>query len=556
MAFQTPITISKALESIGCPKYVLPAIQREFVWRPNQIERLFDSLMRGYPTGSFLFWIVKRESIEQYKFYDFMLNYHERDNAHCTSGGAVNQDEITAVLDGQQRLTAMNIGLRGSYAYKLPRLWWKSPDAFPARHLHLNILAEAEENEAGMRHDVRFLTRREAERRDENHCWYRVGEILNAQDAVDLNDFLVDRELANRRGPFRVLAGLHKAVHTEPVIAYYQEEDQGLDKVLDIFIRTNSGGTTLSYSDMLMSMATAQWENLDAREAIHGTIAEINRIGDGFGFSQDFLLKAGLMLAGVGSVQFEVANFNRKNMKLLEDRWESITHAVCAAVALVARFGFSQGSLSANNAVLPIAYYLYRRDTPAGFLSQVAYWTSPGLVDTADRATMPDGCGPSVINRGHRRCQRSGWARGVDRGQNRNWNVVTVELLGFENVSLQNVDQRLQHPGRAPNPASQRRSLHIHTDALVDLRLPVQRKMIRIPGHHDMRQQPGSGQAAVDRPIRSRLLHDAVAAAATELGAYGANHFEVGRHVLQSFRDILSRLRQRPAAVQPGVSSR
>ena len=70
MAFQTPITMSKALESIGCRKYVLPAIQREFVWRPNQIERLFDSLMRGYPIGSFLFWIVKRESIEQYKFYD------------------------------------------------------------------------------------------------------------------------------------------------------------------------------------------------------------------------------------------------------------------------------------------------------------------------------------------------------------------------------------------------------------------------------------------------------------------------------------------------------
>ena len=79
------------------------------------------------------------------------------------------------------------------------------------------------------------------------------------------------------------------------------------------------------------------------------------------------------MLAGVGSVRFKVTNFNRKNMKLLEDRWESITRAVRAAVELAARFGFSQGSLSANNAVLPIAYYLYRRDTPAGFLSQAAY---------------------------------------------------------------------------------------------------------------------------------------------------------------------------------------
>ena len=373
MAFQTPITIAKALRSVERREYVLPAIQREFVWWPEQIERLFDSLMRGYPIGSFLFWIVRREGIEQYKFYDFMLDYHERDNPHCASAGAVIRDEITAVLDGQQRLTALNIGLRGSYAYKLPRLWWNNPHAFPTRHLNLNILAEAEANEAGMQYDFRFLTNEEAARRDETHCWYRVGEILKAEDAVDLNDFLVDRKLGNQRGPFKILAGLHKVVHTEPAIAYYEEDDQDLDKVLDIFIRTNSGGTPLSYSDMLMSMATAQWENLDAREEIHGTVDEINRIGGGFGFSQDFLLKAGLMLAGVRSVRFRVTNFNHDNMKLLEDRWERVTRAVRTAVELVGRFGFSSASLSAHNAVLPIAHYLYLRDTPAGFLSQTAY---------------------------------------------------------------------------------------------------------------------------------------------------------------------------------------
>ena len=375
MAFQTAITISKALESIECRKYVLPAIQRAFVWRPNQIERLFDSLMRGYPIGSFLFWIAKRESIEQYKFYDFMLAYHQRNNPHCASVGTVNRDEITAVLDGQQRLTALNIGLRGSYAYKLPRLWWDNPGAFPTRHLYLNILAEAEENEAGMRYDFRFLTDtdEEAKRRDETHCWYRIGDVLTTKNAVGLHRFLVEKELGHLNDPFEVLARLHQVVHTDSVISYYEEESQDLDKVLDIFIRTNSGGTTLSYSDMLMSMATAQWENLDAREAIHGTVDEINRIGDGFKFSQDFLLKAGLMLAGVGSVRFKVTNFNRENMTLLEDRWDPITRAVRVAVELVARFGFSRGSLSANNAVLPIAHYLYHQGTPAGFLSHAEH---------------------------------------------------------------------------------------------------------------------------------------------------------------------------------------
>lgn len=373
MAFQTPITTSKALAAIERREYVLPAIQREFVWWPEQIQCLFDSLMRGYPIGSFLFWLVKNSSIGKYRFYDFMLDYHERDNAHCAAIGTVNRAMLTAVLDGQQRLTALNIGLRGSYAYKLPRLWWNNPHAFPTRHLYLNILADAEENEQNMQYDFRFLTSEEAARRDPTHCWFPVREVPKAEDTVDLNDFLIDRELGNQRRPLKVLARLHKVVHTESVVAHYEEDDQDLDKVLDIFIRTNSGGTTLSYSDMLMSMATAQWDNLDAREAVHGTVDEINRIGNGFAFSQDFLLKAGLLLAGVGNVRFRVTNFNRANMKLLEERWDPITRAVRTAVELVSRFGFSQASLSANNAVLPIAHYLYCRETPTGILSHASY---------------------------------------------------------------------------------------------------------------------------------------------------------------------------------------
>ena len=58
MGFETPITISKAIGEIQSNKYLLPAIQREFVWSAEQIESLFDSLLRGYPIGSFLFWKV------------------------------------------------------------------------------------------------------------------------------------------------------------------------------------------------------------------------------------------------------------------------------------------------------------------------------------------------------------------------------------------------------------------------------------------------------------------------------------------------------------------
>ena len=96
-------------------------------------------------------------------------------------------------------------------------------------------------------------------------------------------------DLGNERVPSRLLFRLHDVVYKNPIIAYYREEDQDLERVLDIFVRTNSGGTALSYSDMLMSTATAQWENLDAREEIQRAVHEINQVGNGFRFSQDFV---------------------------------------------------------------------------------------------------------------------------------------------------------------------------------------------------------------------------------------------------------------------------
>jgi len=82
LSFEKPITINDVVENINKGKYLLPAIQRDLIWDPGQIERLFDSLMRDYPIGSFLFWSVDRDRSKDFQFYDFIRDYHERDNKH------------------------------------------------------------------------------------------------------------------------------------------------------------------------------------------------------------------------------------------------------------------------------------------------------------------------------------------------------------------------------------------------------------------------------------------------------------------------------------------
>ena len=100
MAFQTAITIKEATDNIHNSRYLLPAIQREFVWRPHQIERLFDSLMRGYPIGSFLFWRVDPETAKNYSFYQFITNYDQRRPHNLVHGAPDAVPGLKAVLDG------------------------------------------------------------------------------------------------------------------------------------------------------------------------------------------------------------------------------------------------------------------------------------------------------------------------------------------------------------------------------------------------------------------------------------------------------------------------
>ncbi|MCY4361120.1 MAG: DUF262 domain-containing protein [Gammaproteobacteria bacterium] len=367
--YQQGGTIKKVLDNIASNKYVLPAIQREFVWSPEQICKLFDSVMQGYPFGEFLFWRIQPERSADYRYYGFVREYHQRDNPHCPDLGPLPNQEIIAVLDGQQRMTAFNIGLRGSMSVKRPYKWWNSPDAFPLRVLALDLLAKDERDEEGNLYSFDFVDIDKIGQLGER-LWFRVSDILDMEPGPDMHEWLLDKDLEkqNQIHAHRILDCLYRMIHMEPTVAYYEENNPNIEHVLSIFIRRNSGGTTLSYSDLLLSIATSQWSsNLDARKEVHQLVDDLNRIGPGLDLTKDFVLKAGLMLTDIASVGFQVRNFTRSNMAILEKNWQRIRDALVETSQLVTGFGFDANSIRAASALLPIAYYLYQIGTPRDF---------------------------------------------------------------------------------------------------------------------------------------------------------------------------------------------
>src|SRR6266542_3045226 len=148
-------------------------------------------------------------------------------------------------------------------AVKEPNKWWNNPQAFPVKRLHIDLSQPPTLDEDGVAFNFDFLTDLRATEPKNNEIWFPVHAIFDMAEPYDVMTYLSQRNLGSNPNAVRTLGRLHKVVHVDTVIAFYEEKNKDIEKVLSIFIRTNSGGTILSYSDLLLSIATSEWQQLD-----------------------------------------------------------------------------------------------------------------------------------------------------------------------------------------------------------------------------------------------------------------------------------------------------
>jgi hypothetical protein len=359
------MTVYELLSDIH--SYYLPAIQREFVWPPEKIEALFDSILRGYPIGTLLRWDVREPAVHEFQFYELIRNYDVR-QPHNVKANLSTRTQCYGILDGQQRVTALYIGLQGSHTEKIRGLWWKSAHAFPRKVLYMNLLHERNRDDSEQQFQIRFLTEQQATKAP--GYWFRVGEIVKYRERRDLRDFIRSTEHWGNSTFEDNVHDLWAAIHEQQTISYFSEVRQDLDEVLRIFVRLNTGGTPLSYSDLLLSLATATWKGQDAREEVYGLVEHLNKECGEFYIGKDLVLKA-LLVLNEGDVRFRAVNISKKAS--LETIWEPAKASLKTTVKLARSFGLNWQTLTAHNALIPIAYYIYKRNLTDSFLTQKQY---------------------------------------------------------------------------------------------------------------------------------------------------------------------------------------
>ncbi len=347
---------------------ILPAIQRKFVWPEEKICNLFESIMNGYPIGTLLTWEISGEKINDENaigFYEFIKNWSEYDNKfNALLKNVPNDKKFLAILDGQQRLQSLLIGLRGTYASHKANKPWKDIKSFPARTLYLNLKKIYNEDIDKETYCFKFLEK-ETANEDSKNKWFEVGKIIGLNNFRSISQYVKENyQFENEEEQQEatiIINELNECINNTNILGCYViDKDRDLDAILDIFIKINSGATPLSKPDLLFSTIISKWP--DAREKFDAFIKNINICDDQskrFKFDMDFLIRTIMYMNDDIPVTLNIKNFSKIKIDDLIPAWEKIEESIIAARNLILDYGFEDDTIASYNAIMPIIFYIY-----------------------------------------------------------------------------------------------------------------------------------------------------------------------------------------------------
>jgi hypothetical protein len=322
-----PLKVRELLDEIARGEILLPEFQRSYVWRPHQVVCLIDSLYQDYPTGQLLLWDTTEEAVSK-----------GLEGVSGSKLGTVGRPKI--VLDGQQRLTSLHKAF--------------DPSADNPVEVLFNLASEQ-----FVPHQARLA---------KDPVWVGVRAVL-CQEKHDLE---ILQEIAAAGGPglsdpeardyLDRLRQLRRILEYPMPVEIFRSND--FEKVIELFIRVNSGGTRLHQAELVLAQLTLRLPG--------AIVKKVERALDSFearDFSVDsrFLVRA-LVAVGTGQSRFKrLAGLWERSDEDLAELWKRTEGGLERAVEFVrssARLPSSEW-LPSLNALIPLVAFFARHPSPS-----------------------------------------------------------------------------------------------------------------------------------------------------------------------------------------------
>ena len=306
-------------------RWGIPEFQRGFVWTPQKVRDLAESLWADYPIGTFLLW---RSGASAQARADYGARTPE-----------------AWVVDGQQRTTALCL-VFGHRPY-----WWRDADEW---------------NDSCARFDVRFNPLRfetpyfrlanAVMRRDPRSDWVPIRDLVNANDD-QLGEIASAFVARNALGPeyfAQIWMRLDRVRNIRERMLITIEEEKDLEDMVEIFVRLNQAGTKATEADVFLALAASRnpgW----VRDKFLPLARNLEE--GGFELDSNLLFRTWIAI-GTGKGKFKLPKRVRYIMRGV---WNQTEEAWGGTVDTLREFGvLNSDILPTKNVLIPMAVMVHR----------------------------------------------------------------------------------------------------------------------------------------------------------------------------------------------------
>lgn len=329
------------MERIRLHEIALPEFQREYVWEVEQAQKLLQSLYKGYPTGSLLFWETTTSPATK-----------QAQEKPQVSG----QQQI--ILDGQQRLTALYLLTQG----EPPPYYGLHEIAHDPRGIQFDLVTGAFYPAHTSDRSLACLA--------VSKCFYDTPNYLAIAQALTGSHqgeavSQVMAQCVDNLSRLRGILDYDYPIQVVPVSAT-------LDDAIDVFDRINSSGTKLTPAELALTHISGKWpEARQTMKALQHHLAEHH-----FHFDLDFFVRG---LAGIVNHRADFTELHYLPAGILQQSWEQLATALTTLISSVLKpaFVLSDTYLSSTELLIPLVVYMTRNGGafPSGQAQRRAiYW--------------------------------------------------------------------------------------------------------------------------------------------------------------------------------------
>jgi hypothetical protein len=361
----TPKSLFSVIHQINRDIF-LPHIQRPFVWEISQMSKLFDSLMRGYPIQTLLFW----KTNEAIKARKFMSPIDEDIELHTLYEPTISEagPEKIFVLDGQQRLQTLlciyngTIKVNGVLSEAYIDITSVTIDSNTGQIFNLDFLPVGGTHSTKMFRVRDLMTRHE--KRNAEDISDEINSLLDEEEGD--NPSRKERERNVRKNVSMMVSILREDKH------FWIETLDGIANlypyrtILEIFVRVNSGGTKLDASDLMFAAMKELSSEIETNLEEMSTTLSVGNLN----FEVETLLKCILLVNNKGaSVDQEkfVGEAGRALVSTIDGQWDTRYRPAFEALKdfIVVDLKLdSDKIIRSYNSFVPIFEYFFSNPTP------------------------------------------------------------------------------------------------------------------------------------------------------------------------------------------------